>query len=264
MRRNASKKNIVIALVCIISLLSNGTAFAGTALSNKKTISASGYSYEIYAEIYTSSSLAVARTSISSLSGNVPTGYMGILMRLYNSSGTLIKSSDWHYNSMPASGMNGPVSYSTTSGSYYSYGKAQIFNGNGYDEYSTYISPNQTVSSMASPLNTDFQENQSSIKSYQTNENGNTYGSGLFELYSGIELDLIAAYGIDGVFGYIYSKDLNTKGAENLEQAISLTKGNITRYIPLYENNGITQVGLFEITSEESYVIYEWSCNNLK
>lgn len=99
---------------------------------------------------------------------------------------------------------------------------------------------------------------------YPINEYGLTYGSGDQAISVETEPDLIAAIGVDGNEGYVYSKDLNGEMAKTPEEAAAQTRAlqeaaqnavgkdgtsTITvREIPLYEVEGKTIIGSFAIT----------------
>ncbi len=79
------------------------------------------------------------------------------------------------------------------------------------------------------------------------NENGQTYG-----LESEGSPDLIAAQGIDGTYGYILSTDLYGPEFITPDEAVEWQeKHKGKRVIPLYENDGITVIGEFELNATE-------------
>ncbi len=247
--KNVLKKGKVgILLVCIILTLTSTTALAGYSSSGKQTASANGYTYQFGAAIQTNYGSAAAHTSINGPMSGVPEGYMGVLCRLYNSSGTLLETSDWMYNDTKCIGMEFTCRpYTTYSGLYYSCGQVQIYNGNGYDTYTTYRSPNLSIPSQSSSSSKDTMTDELSISTFKINANGDTYGSGLSEIFTGKEPNLIAAYGKDGTFGYVYATDLNAQKANTLKQALETEVNNNSRFIPLYESDGETVIGKFEV-----------------
>lgn len=96
---------------------------------------------------------------------------------------------------------------------------------------------------------------------HETNSNGQTYGSSsvaIENLAPGTVVvlpELIAAMGSNGKEGYVYCKDLEGEQPNNPEEAVEYMKrleelnkqGLYTRIIPLYESDGITVIGEFEI-----------------
>lgn len=72
----------------------------------------------------------------------VPTGWMGISSYLYNSSGVCVANSSWYYNPSASIGIGQTTPTVTTPGYYYCKGLSQAYNGNGYDSYWTYQTPN--------------------------------------------------------------------------------------------------------------------------
>lgn len=104
-----------------------------------------GYQYYNEAGVSTISTGANATTWVGSYQDStIPIGYMGGFARLYNSNGVLEKYSSWTYN---ASAVYAMAVTSPTDGvhqSYYSYGVTAAYNGNGYDYYYTFKSPDVT------------------------------------------------------------------------------------------------------------------------
>jgi hypothetical protein len=123
---------------------SASVAFAATATSNPYNYGpVNGYSYYNEASVSSDSGLVEANTSASNVSPvNVPTGYIGVAEALFNSSNQVITTRDWIYNNIPAVGIGYSTSGISTSGTYYSKGYSQAFNGSGYTMYNTNRSPN--------------------------------------------------------------------------------------------------------------------------
>jgi hypothetical protein len=69
---------------------------------------------------------------------------MGVLPRLYQSNGSLCaEPSDYIYTSTDADGFSdGVYGNCGTALAYHSYGVTKSWNGNGYNAYFTYVSPN--------------------------------------------------------------------------------------------------------------------------
>ncbi|NOU88665.1 hypothetical protein GC102_23360 [Paenibacillus sp. LMG 31460] len=120
-------------------------AFASTASSGWGTYGPiNGYSYQNKATVSNDTRLYAATSVQTQDSSNAPTGYMGAVARLYKSD-VLCQSTSYSYNSSSAAGMG--TSTTTTgcgSGTYYSYGLSAAYNGNGYNEWYTFQSPNIT------------------------------------------------------------------------------------------------------------------------
>lgn len=97
---------------------------------------------------------------------------------------------------------------------------------------------------------------------YSVNKNGQTYGS--VNPYAAVPQEgpeLIAAIGIDGTEGYIYEEDLNGEQPSNPEEAqvymenlkraaarAARSNEKYSRYIPLYDSDGVTVIGEFGIS----------------
>lgn len=95
---------------------------------------------------------------------------------------------------------------------------------------------------------------------YETNENGQTYGTAMYASTPNEEPDLILAESPDGTEGYIYSSDLNADLPKNPEDMLAMNEKYekiwddapagevvVARYIPLYEADGKTVIGEFPI-----------------
>lgn len=105
-----------------------------------------GHSYRNQSHI-NSELQAGSRVEVQPSGSTVPAGYMGVQARLYNSSGQLIQSSMWFYNSS-----NNALSLdfkmwkpdNLSRGTYYSKGQTSAYNGDGYYVLGTAQSPNVT------------------------------------------------------------------------------------------------------------------------
>jgi hypothetical protein len=139
-KRSCLRRSVILGLAGFILALS-GTAGAVTSSSGTATNgSFEGLSYTNRASVDNTNDRAW--TTISA-SGVAPTGYMGALGRLYRSSGTLCKQSTVGYTTFPSS----TYSRYTSSGGcgagyYYGQGTSYRFNGNGYNAYATFRTPN--------------------------------------------------------------------------------------------------------------------------
>jgi hypothetical protein len=90
---------------------------------------------------------------------------------------------------------------------------------------------------------------------YPTNENGQTYGSGLNAISLETQPDLISAEGEDGTSGYILSADMFGEMPKTPEEALaqqSKRKVGDVRKIPLYAVDGKTVVGVFNIVTTQA------------
>lgn len=148
MARNDLKVAICTLMVGILIAMSATLVFAASVSSPYGYYGPIlGYSYKNQAKAYTGTGDLAgvwAYACVYSEDGNVPTGYMGARARLYNSSGSLVKSSSWVYNDEPLSGMSIPTDIYKTKGTYYSKGLTAAYNGDGYTTYYTFQSPNIT------------------------------------------------------------------------------------------------------------------------
>ncbi|MDQ0208616.1 peptidase M56 BlaR1 [Alkalicoccobacillus murimartini] len=94
------------------------------------------------------------------------------------------------------------------------------------------------------------------ITDYSINDSGKTYGSALFVETAEEEPDLISAIGLDGTEGYVKKTDLDRVTGEadspkTPEEALKKQEErerNQDIQIPLYEEDGETIIGEFEIS----------------
>jgi hypothetical protein len=82
---------------------------------------------------------------------------------------------------------------------------------------------------------------------YQVNKYGETYGPSIYAEILGEEPDLIAATGIDGTHGYVRFSDLEPfPPPRTPEEAVAQNNPGV-RMIPLYDKDGRTVIGQFEV-----------------
>ncbi|MDP2400824.1 MAG: hypothetical protein Q8M66_02495 [Actinomycetota bacterium] len=146
LRHRRTARMLLVGLVAGFVLGAAIPAFAGIAYSSYGYYTVYGIGYRNRASVYTYSDRGFAATDVFTYPAqNVPSGYMGALARLYNSSGTLVRQSTWRYNSGSASGLGATTSdsYTIPTGVYYSLGQSRAWNGSGYTTYNTFRSPNQ-------------------------------------------------------------------------------------------------------------------------
>ena len=80
---------------------------------------------------------------------------------------------------------------------------------------------------------------------YPTNAAGETYGRNKPLVQ---EPDLIAAVGRHGVHGYLRTSDIDGTPPRSPEEAEAMNKRGLRGYtVPLYESDGVTQVGVFRV-----------------
>lgn len=101
------------------------------------------------------------------------------------------------------------------------------------------------------------------VPKYPKNEVGQTYGSAAMAVTPEQEPNLIKAVGVGGVEGFIYREDLAGKMPSTPEEALAKQKQTeklmarvaagkpvVMRTIPLYEVDGVTVIGKFEIINK--------------
>ena len=140
------KMGLYTFVVCLFLAMGTSVTYATITNSNYGYYGPiNGYSYENQATAVANTS-AYAYTWVSTTGDDqVPAGYMAAQAKVYNSSGVLKKSSDLVYNDDPCIGYNTVTPNTIWSGTYYSKGLTKAYNGNGYDTYYTFTSPNVTL-----------------------------------------------------------------------------------------------------------------------
>lgn len=198
-----------------------------------------GCKYKYYSSVYRNEKEVWAYATVTSDEGrNYPIGYFGANARLYDSFNNLIVASGWEYNTSELGGMaRKTTNIPSTSGIFYSKGQVRMYNGNGYNTYTTTQSPN------LSPVSRT-QANDC----YKINENGEIYGSEYILNQYGIEPDLIQAIGNEGVSGYVKAVELNEIIPASPEEAIRYqSELPDKRIINLYDCSGNNIIGTFTV-----------------
>lgn len=89
---------------------------------------------------------------------------------------------------------------------------------------------------------------------YETNESGESYGSGLDAISRATQPDLIRAYGTDLQVGYVRPTDLYGPEPRSLQEADAMYRSSVGRetLIPLYSQDGKTVIGTFRVSAGSS------------
>lgn len=137
---------------------------------------------------------------------------------------------------------------------YYAKGYSYVWDGKRYVGEPTYKSP--LISSGTS---------------YSVNQFGQTYGSALYADTFDERPDLMAAIGDDGVAGYIYTDDLKSENPKTPAEAVARQEmyealianwdgqeAIVVRTIPLYESDGRTVIGDYNISFTPSDGNWNW------
>ncbi len=254
-------KKMTAVLICISLLFIMGSsAFALTISPPYQTPVINGYVYTLYSvasDRYIAGGGTIEAMAMVNADTNVPIGYMGANARLFNSAGSLIASSGTVYNTSSTSGWIVYSSAISTPGVYYAQNTGSFYNGSGYTVYTGYASPLQTFPSSGSSsfskadkANAEKALNEIlSVSEYNSNRNGETYGSALSADTIGFEPDLIAAVGTNGINGYVRPEDLSPKPSAVGEALAQVGENGSSRTIPLYTSDGTTVIGTFDIVT---------------
>lgn len=241
---------VVSCSILVFSILGVMLVFATASEGNHKHVTVNGKDYEYFADIKEGYKSLRAGTYIGLTKGSPQAGLMAALPRVYDSNGYLYASAkEWEYSGPKTVGMNVPI-FAEHNGSYYSHGKVNIYNGNGYNTYYTYKSPIMTLRDGRKPLSLYITTEHIDDSGYEVNSNGETYGSGSKEAILGVAPDLIKARGVDGTLGYVRSEDIEPEAAENPEEAVKMMerqKSDDVKIVPLYKVDGKTIIGEFKL-----------------
>ncbi len=227
--------------VMILATSAGFNVDAATSNGTKKTTTLLGYTYTYYSSIIKNSSSIFPCVDVS-CTKKWPSGYVGMNIRLYNTSGTLVKSSGWIYDEGGAYSWSQPSAGTTKKGTYYSKGQVKLYNGNGYTTYTCNSSPNMTYSSIGN-------------LEYEENVNGLTFGSDYYAQTSAECPDLVRVIGVNGNEGYVYNYELESNvntPAQAIEYAESCP---LVKTINVYAENGQTVIDTFELSYEKGTLI---------
>lgn len=236
-------KLVTIALISIFMTMSyfNVSAFAAQASSQPQSVTVYGYTYTYASHVVNDSIETWGYGSVMLSSANAPTGYFGINARLYNSSGTIVKSSGMTYNDKPLGGRYVNTGFTSKKGTYYVQSLMSFYNGNGYSTYTCNASPR--IQRSLVPMAPE--------KAYEVNENGLTYGSDFYAESLEDSPDLVRVIGKNGVEGYVYSKDINLE-LNTLDDVLDyINSGQPEFTVPVYAEDGIEILDNFEIITED-------------
>ena len=227
-------------MMLIMTFIMTNNVYAETTMGSYNYATVYGCQYKYYSSVSRNATYAWANVYVTSNEGkNYPAGYMGVSARLYDSSDSLITVSDWEYSASGTGGIStttNKIKNNTTI--YYGRGQVRMYNGNGYNTYTTTKTP------FLQPLNL-----QELDEVYSVNENGEIYGPECVLNQYGIEPDLIQAIGDSGIQGYVKAEDLNLETVPtNPEEAIRYQQElSNQRIIPVYDYNGETIMDSFTI-----------------
>lgn len=131
-------------MVALLILAFTASSAVGYTASEWGYYSKNGINYRNLAYLtYVSPGPASAGTSAGPTNKAAPAGWIGVNGRLYNSSGSLVCESGFHYSSS-STAVNtvfARVSCSKKPGTWQSYGVSKAWNGSTYDAYFTFKSP---------------------------------------------------------------------------------------------------------------------------
>lgn len=181
----------------VLVAVSASTAFAGVGNYSYETVNK--IKYYFYSSTYGNDDLAWSGTTVGTVDHvNVPGGWMGVKPKLYNSNGKLVFSSEWYFSEKACAEIYCRAGETSDKGTYYAVGNVKLYNSNGgYDSFNTMRSPYVTLSSESEDIE------------IERNNNGEIYGSEYFLNQIGIQPDLIATIGDNGIHGFVKNSDLN-------------------------------------------------------
>lgn len=235
-----------IAAIMALVLVDVSAAYAGEAFGGYTKRAIYMYSYYDRAAVNTESPYGWAYTDIyTSGYADVPAGYMGAKASLYAANGSLCGGSSTIYNTAPTSVLSvGTMRYSGPSG-FFAVGYTTYYNGSGYNNFNTSSSPTLYVSSgLAATL-------RAPAPALLENGNDQTLGNAYVAQVTGDIPDLVSAITADGVQGYVYSQDLQTKTPSDPQEALAMNaEAASNSSIPVYAQDGTTMIGTLQFTTE--------------
>lgn len=250
MKHLARKMSTAVAAVAAFGLIGAGTAQAesltgwvGPAGSN-----GSGVLFLNTSTIINAPDLKAESKIYSAFGQTVPSGEIGVRARLF-SSGALCEATTYRYNTGPAAQFTHKTTNTCGAGWYNSHGYTAIWDGTSAYKEALTLPTNPlwwepAAARSASPAPALAPE---SIPT-GTNSAGQTYGSGASAATDADLPDLVAAIGDDGTtVGFVRSADLAETPAAN-PAAASARSAGAERSIPLFTEDGQTQVGTFTLT----------------
>ncbi len=201
------------------------------ASSGVKEFSVNGKKYANSTYALSQLGKAYGGTNTFSYSGVVQTGNLGAHANLYNSSGSVVSTANWKYNTSSATSLQNETAKVSAKGQYYVKGTSKVYNGNGYTTVGANQSPIVTVKS----LGIEISDEELKEREY---------------LYS--NYNMISAVGEGDLEGYVLLSDLyDEENQPNTpEEAIKymqLNERNKFKMIPLYSNDGETIIGEYKI-----------------
>ncbi|CAM3298999.1 peptidase [Paenibacillus taichungensis] len=263
MKKLMKSKSVGLLMGCALSLfLVTNSASASVSSDPYNAGKVGTVTYKFTSEIWDrgfTTGTTVEAVSFVKADYNVTSGYMGANARLYVGS-TMKASSGMTYNDSSVSGFYVYSDRLKAEATYWSQTAAEFYHGNGYTKFVGYKSPNfilkqkNLVSTLRSEELVDtetpvyIQEVQNRTE-YNVNANGETFGSGLSAETIGVDPDLIEAYGTNGLKGFVKSSDLEPT-ISTPEEALAINPENgAVKSIPLYEVDGVTIIGQFDLVT---------------
>lgn len=267
---NKQSKRIFSLFLVVLALISMiGPTFASsaavsplsttTASSASQTKTVYGYTYTFHSTISSAyeryGQLAAGTYLESSYTPLLPRGYMGTQARLFNSNGVLFGSGTMQYTTYDTSVTGYVKTFDVNEDTYYySQGVVALYNGDDYNLYICSKTPNYIIESNSRAIENLVVE---------TNANGEIFGSALLLEQINVSPDLILAIGTNGKTGYVKAADLNMSNITTPDQAVSFSSYVESQMalttqapptIPLYESDGVTVIGEFELSYPDEII----------
>lgn len=141
----------VLAFTALVSISAAPVALASAPVASSLSYYGplAGYSYKnanLMFDYYVNNccTTAMARTTVArDGAGNIPAGYMGAAVKAYRSNGALCFShNSYSYNYIPQDSFYDEEGTYCGAGYFFTQGFTQSWNGNGYNSYGTFRTPN--------------------------------------------------------------------------------------------------------------------------
>ena len=235
-RRSFVLGSAAVAAASMLAIEPSGRAYAQTVQSSSATYDGKQYSLTATAQRLAEVGLATGNISCAF---TLPTVYLGIQARLYDTLGAL-RASQTLYTKKATSSMASMASDKVGSLSVQAAATGYVWRPS-TSTYSSFTTGKTPV--------TQARSKSDKIGVFPVNDAGLSYGS-LYEAEAnGLpEPDLVKVCGVGGIVGYIYGDELHhrTKAASPEAALALMEQGSIV--IPVYQSDGATVVDKFELS----------------
>jgi len=234
---------ILTATLLLMTILTLTVFANGSTPGTWGTYSVGGYTYGAVNSLVVTTDTTGSTAYIVVQNTPTPTlaaGHFGVQGRIFENNALRFQGS-WFFNSAGGINATSNAAGPTTKGkNYYAMGLIQMWNGTAYSQ--TSLISTATITAF-------------SVGIYQTNANGQTYGSAADVILDEMLPDLILVIGVNENEGYVYASELNADKPSNPTEVVAYLEklqemkdnGIFSIIIPVYESDGETIIDEFVI-----------------